>query len=414
MRNDTIAGASETSIPFSKPLIVGKELDYVAQVIGSGKIAADGPFTRKCARSLEERFGVRRVLMTPSCTAALEMAAKLCDLGPGDEVIMPSYTFVSTANAVVGVGARPVFVEIRPDTLNLDEARIEEAITHRTRAIFPVHYSGVACEMDSILEIARRRNLRVVEDAAQAVNARYKGRALGSMGDLGTYSFHDTKNLVCGEGGALCINDPSLIERAEIVRDKGTNRAKFFRGEVDKYTWVEHGSSFIPAELTCAFLYAQIEAMDAIKERRSVVYRRYVERLGDLESAGHLRLPRIPEGCQTHYRMFYILLNDGQARDTLMAYLKANGVSAVFHFVPLHGSPMGRKLGYREGDLPITEDLAARLLRLPCYAEITEAQQMRVADLVARFFRREHAEGPAASACVPSLVNENVGGSPLC
>jgi len=414
MRKDTAAPASEAMIPFSKPLIVGKELDYVAQVIESAKIAGDGPFTRKCARSLEERFGVHRVLMTPSCTSALELAAMLCDLGPGDEVIMPSYTFVSTANAVVGVGARPVFIEIRLDTLNLDEARIEEAITPRTRAIFPVHYAGVACEMDSILEIARRRNLRVVEDAAQGVNARYKGRALGSMGDLGTYSFHDTKNLVCGEGGALCINDPALIERAEILRDKGTNRAKFFRGEVDKYTWVDRGSSFIPAEITCAFLYAQIEAMEAIKHRRSLVYGRYLDLLGGLEAAGYLRLPQVPEECQTHYRLFFILLRDEPTRDALMAYLKANGVSAVFHFIPLHGSPMGRRLGYREGDLPVTEDLAGRLLRLPCYAEITETQQMRVADLVAGFFRGESAARPAASACVPSLANEVVGGSPQC
>src|SRR4051794_5919100 len=278
-------------IPFNKPYLTGKEMHYIAQAVERHGIAGDGPFTRGCARALEERFGIAKVLMTPSCTAALEMAAMLCDLGPGDEVILPSYTFVSTANAVVRVGARPVFVEVRPDTLNLDESQIEAAITPRTRAIFPVHYAGVACEMDRILQIARRRDLMVVEDAAQGVNAFYKGRALGSMGHLGTYSFHDTKNLVCGEGGALCCNDRALIERAEIIRDKGTNRAKFFRGEVDKYTWIDTGSSYIPSELACAFLAAQVEAMDAIKERRRAIDRFYREALGPLEDEGLLRLP---------------------------------------------------------------------------------------------------------------------------
>jgi len=336
---------------------------------------------------LEERFGIRKVMMTPSCTAALEMAAMLCDLGPGDEVILPSFTFVSTAIAFVRLGARPRFVEIRPDTLNLDESRIEEAITPRTRAIFPVHYAGVACEMDQILATARDHNLLVVEDAAQGVNAFYKGRALGSLGHLGTYSFHDTKNLVCGEGGALCVNAPELIERGEILRDKGTNRAKFFRGEVDKYTWVDVGSSYIPAEITCAFLCAQLEAMDAIKERRRAVDRGYRERLEPLERAELLRLPCIPEWADSHCRTFYIVLNTGATRDALMEYLKQNGVSAVFHFVPLHSSPMGQRFGYRPGDLPITEDLSGRLLRLPSFAEITDSEQDRVAELVAAFLR---------------------------
>jgi dTDP-4-amino-4,6-dideoxygalactose transaminase len=294
MPSDNPSRAAEHFVPFNQPLVLGRELEYVAQAIQSRNIAADGPFTRRCARLMEERFGIPKVLMTPSCTAALEMAAMLCNLGPGDEVILPSYTFVSTANAVVRLGARPVFVEIRPDTLNLDESKIEAAITSRTRAIFPVHYAGVACEMDSILRIARDCSLMVVEDAAQGVNAFYNGRALGSMGQLGTYSFHDTKNIVCGEGGALCCNDPALFERAEIIRDKGTNRAKFFRGEVDKYTWIDHGSSYIPSEIACAFLAAQLEAMDAIKIRRRAIDRFYREQLEPLEAQGMLRLSYIP------------------------------------------------------------------------------------------------------------------------
>jgi dTDP-4-amino-4,6-dideoxygalactose transaminase len=394
--NRVFASGSDPRIPFNKPLILGTELENVSEAIRTAKIAGDGPFTRRCARLMEERFGIRKVMMTPSCTAALEMAAMLCDLGPGDEVIVPSYTFVSTANAFVRLGARPVFVEIRPDTLNLDDSRIEEAITPRTRAIFPVHYAGAACEMDRILEIARAHGLWVVADAAQAVDASYKGRALGSMAHLGTYSFHDTKHVVCGEGGALCCNEPELIERAEILRDKGTNRAKFFRGEVDKYTWVDVGSSYIPAEITCAFLAAQLEAMDAIKERRRVIERIYRQRLEPLEREGLLRMPIVLEGSETNHQTFFILLDSGPTRDALMAFLKQNGVSAVFHFVPLHTSPMGARFGYREGDLPLTEDLSGRLLRLPCFAEITEAEQMQVADLVSAFLRNEPASGEVA------------------
>jgi dTDP-4-amino-4,6-dideoxygalactose transaminase len=374
-------------IPFSKPWVLGKELEYVAQAVHTGAIASDGAFTQRCARMMEQRFGIPTVLMTPSCTAALELAAQLCDLRQGDEVIVPSYTFVSTASAFVRLGARPVFVEIVPDTLTVDPERVEEAVTRRTRAIFPVHYAGVGCDMDEILDVARRHRLRVVEDAAQGVNAYDKGRALGSMGDLGTYSFHDTKNLVCGEGGALCVNDTGLIERAEILRDKGTDRAKFFRGEVDKYTWVDVGSSSIPSEISCAFLAAQIEAMDAILVRRREVDLIYRRRLGPLEAEGLLRLPVVPEGRSSNCRTFYVLLNDEEVRDGLMAFLKRHGVSAVFHFVPLHLSPMGRAFGYREGDLPMTEDLAARLLRLPSFGTITPAQQDRVADLVTTYLR---------------------------
>jgi dTDP-4-amino-4,6-dideoxygalactose transaminase len=389
MRINGHSDSAEHAIPFNKPLILGGELEYVAQAIRSGRIGGDGPFTRRCAGLMERQFGVAKVLMTPSCTAALEMAAMLCGLGPGDEAILPSYTFVSTANAIVRTGARPVFDDIRPDTLNLDESRIEEAITPRTRAIFPVHYAGVACAMDDILETARGHGLLVVEDAAQGVNAWYRGRALGTMGHLGTYSFHDTKNLVCGEGGALCCNDPGLIERAEILRDKGTNRAKFFRGEVDKYTWIDVGSSSIPSEIACAFLAAQLEAMDEITARRRAIDRFYRQRLAPLEEEGLLRLPVIPEDCRSNHAAFHILLSTGGVRDGLMAHLKQHGISAVFHFVPLHTAPMGMSYGYREGDLPITEDLSGRLLRLPAFAEITEAQQARVVETIAAYLHDE-------------------------
>jgi dTDP-4-amino-4,6-dideoxygalactose transaminase len=383
-------------IPFSKPWILGTEMGYVAEAIRTGRIASDGPFTLRCARLLEQRFGIRKVLMTPSCTAALELAALLCDLEPGDEVILPSFTFSSTANAFIRVGARPRFVEIRPDTLNLDETRIEEAITPRTRVIVPVHYAGVACEMDGILAIARKHDVLVVEDAAQGVNASYKGRALGSLGHLGTYSFHDTKNIVCGEGGALCCNDPALVERAEIIRDKGTNRARFFRGEVDRYTWVDIGSSPIPAELTCAFLYAQLEAMDAIKCRRREIDRRYSERLEPLVRAGLIQIRSIPEGIESHFRIFYILVGSAEIRDGLIGHLRREGISAVFHYVPLHDSPMGASFGYRPGDLPVTEDLSSRILRLPAFAEITEAEQDRVVDAVSGFLRGGCANEPTA------------------
>jgi dTDP-4-amino-4,6-dideoxygalactose transaminase len=331
------------------------------------------------------------VLMTPSCTAALEMAAMLCDLKPGDEVIMPPFTFVSTANAVVRCGAKPVFVDIRPDTLNIDERLIEERITANTRAIFVVHYAGVSCEMDRIMAIADKHRLVVVEDAAQGVNATYNGRALGSIGHLGAYSFHDTKNYVCGEGGALCVNSPEFVERAEIIREKGTNRSQFFRGEVDKYSWVDVGSSFVPAEIACAFLFAQLEAMDEITARRREVYQFYLESLSPLEERELLSIPRTPGGCETNYHMFYVLLGDGKTRDGLMAHLKQNGISAVFHYVPLHTSAMGKKFGYREGDLPLTEDLSARLLRLPFYADITRDEQIRVVRCLSEFLGQEHA-----------------------
>ena len=373
-------------IPFHKPSIVGDELRHVARAVALGNIAADGHFTRQCRGFLEGLAGSPRVLMTPSCTAGLEMAALLCELGEGDEVILPSYTFVSTAACFVRSGARPVFVDVQPDTFNLDENRIEEAITPRTRAIFAVHYAGVSCEMDPIMEIAERHGLRVVEDAAQGVNARYRGRPLGGIGHLGTYSFHETKNFTCGEGGALCINDPAFLARAEIIRDKGTNRQAFNRGEVASYTWVDHGSSYVPSELACAFLWAQLERMEVITEQRRKIYERYQEGLASLESAGRLRLPQIPPHCETNYHMFPILLLDTATRSALIDHLKQRGILAVFHYIPLHLAPMGRRYGRTGGDLPVTTDVAGRLLRLPFYFELSREDQDDVIDEVRGFF----------------------------
>jgi dTDP-4-amino-4,6-dideoxygalactose transaminase len=320
--------------PFNKPFIAGRELDYIAQAVKEGNIGGDGRYTQLCSRLLEERFDIPRVLLTPSCTAALEMAVTLCEIEPGDEVIMPSFTFVSTASAVARAGAVPVFVDIRPDTLNMDEERVEAAISPKTRAILPVHYAGVGCEMERIASIARAHGLRVIEDAAHGVAASYRGQALGSIGDLGTYSFHETKNYICGEGGALCINDPTLIDRAEIIRDKGTNRQRFVRGEVDKYTWVDIGSSYVPSEIVSAFLYGQLELLDSIAERRRLIHARYAEWLAPLEEEGLCRLPRIPGECESNFHMFYVLLRDQASRDGLIAYLKERGIQAVFLRLP--------------------------------------------------------------------------------
>jgi dTDP-4-amino-4,6-dideoxygalactose transaminase len=366
-------------IPFNKPFMTGKELHYMAQALTSGNISGDGPFTERCAHLMERRFGIPEVLLTPSCTAALEMAALLCGLKPGDEVIVPSFTFVSTANAFIRLGAVPVFIDIRPDTLNLDDQLIEAAITPRTKAIFPVHYAGAGCEMNRIMAVAEGYGLWVVEDAAQGVNSFYEGRALGSIGHLGTYSFHETKNYVCGEGGALCINKPELIERAEIIRDKGTNRKQFFRGgHVDKYTWVDIGSSYVPSEICAAFLYAQLEELDSIDRRRQNLYRRYLELLRPLEAEGLLELPWLPENLKSNYHLFHILLPTMKVRDGLMGALKKRNISAVFHYVPLHSSPMGKTFAYQEGDLPVTEDISGRLLRLPLFCDLTEEDQLRV------------------------------------
>ncbi len=366
--------------------MVGHELEYIAEAVRSGHLAGDGPFTRRCQQWLEERYGAAKVLLVHSCTAALELAALLCDIKEGDEVIMPSFTFVSTANAFVIRGASPVFVDIRPDTLNLDEELVESAITERTRAIVPVHYAGVGCEMRPLMDLASRYRLRVIEDAAQALAATYEGRALGTLGDLGCWSFHETKNFISGEGGALVIQDETLLERAEILREKGTNRSKFFRGQVDKYTWVDVGSSYLPSELIAAYLFAQLERAEAIVMRRRRICELYAEMLGPLEEAGLLRLPRIPLSCEPNGHLFYILLRDETERDALLAHLDRSGINAVFHYVPLHESPMGRRLGVQSGELPVTEVMSRRLLRLPCYFDLTEDQQIQVVREIRRYF----------------------------
>lgn len=371
-------------VPFNRPSMVGRELDYIAQAVHGGRLAGDGPFTRRCQTWMEERYGARKVLLTHSCTAALELAALLCDLQPGDEVILPSFTFVSTANAFVLRGARPVFVDIRPDTLNLDETLVEAAVTGRTRAIVPVHYAGVGCDMDAILGIARRHGLRVVEDAAQGLGASFDGQCLGTLGDLGCWSFHETKNFISGEGGALVVSDEALAERAEILREKGTNRARFFRGEVDKYTWVDLGSSYLPSELVAAYLFAQLERSEEIMRRRRGIFEAYRAGLADLEEQGLVRLPVVPDRCEHNGHMFYLLLPTEQRRDELIAHLDRAGINAVFHYVPLHESPMGRRFG--TVDLPVTESISRRLVRLPCFFELAEEQQMSVVEEVRSFF----------------------------
>lgn len=363
------------SIPFNKPFIVGKELYYIAQAVFSGHIAGDGSFTKKCNLFLEKKLEAKKILLTHSCTAALEIAALLCDIKNGDEVILPSFTFVSTANAFCLRGAKPVFVDIRPDTLNIDETLIEQAITDRTKAIVPVHYAGVGCEMDSIMEIALRYNLLVIEDAAQGVSSQYKGKYLGTIGDIGAYSFHETKNFISGEGGALAINNECFIERAEIIREKGTDRCKFFRGEVDKYTWVDIGSSYLPSDIIAAFLYAQLEHIDTINMRRQEIFDYYYTSLKPLEMQGFLQLPQIPDICQCNNHLFYILLPDEETRDSLMVYLKSKGIHAIFHYLPLHLSRMGRSVIKLKASLPVTEAISQRLLRLPCYYELTADEQ---------------------------------------
>ena len=371
--------------PFNLPFVVGKELHYIAQAVTLGNLGGDGPFTQKCCRLLEEEFAISQVLMTPSCTAALELAALLCDLEEGDEVIMPSFTFVSTANAVVRAGGRPVFVDIRPDTLNLDEQLVAQSIGPRTRAIFAVHYAGVGCEMDFLMDLAEEHGLLVIEDAAQGVNGFYKGRALGSIGHLGTYSFHETKNYISGEGGALCVNDPSLLERAHILRDKGTNRQSFLRGEVEKYRWVDVGSSYIPSELVSAFLFGQLEEMEHISDRRRNIFRYYFRELAELEERDLLRRPMVPEHCQSNYHLFYILVPSRQIRKNLEDYLADKGVQAITHFEPLHNSPMAKQLDLNRNSLPVTESVASRLLRLPLFYGISEEQQSGVVQGILEF-----------------------------
>ena len=373
---------SDNKISFNRPYMTGRELYYIAEAKFGNMLAGDGPFTKRCHQWIEQRSGCEKALLTHSCTAALEMSALLLDIQPGDEVIMPSYTFVSTANAFVLRGGIPVFVDIRADTLNLDERLIEAAITPRTKAIVPVHYAGVACAMDTIMEIARRHKLNVVEDAAQGVMAFYKGRALGSIGDLGAFSFHETKNVISGEGGALLVNNSSLTLRAEIIREKGTDRSRFFRGEVDKYTWQEVGSSFLPGELIAAFLWAQLEEAESITNNRLDSWNRYHSALEPLEAKGLLRRPIVPSDCQHNAHMYYVLLTAGVDRQAVISKLKQENINPVFHYVPLHSSPAGRRYGRVHGSMAVTDTQSERLLRLPLWVGLTESQQNRVIDVL--------------------------------
>ncbi len=371
-------------VPFNKPFIIGRELALIADAVEQGHLSGDGAYTKLCHRWLEEKLGCHKALLTHSCTGALEMAAILCDIQPGDEIILPSYTFVSTANAFVLRGAVPVFVDIRPDTLNIDETLVEAAITPRTKAIVPVHYAGVPCEMDAIMDIAQRHKLLVVEDAAQALLSTYKGRALGSIGHFGCLSFHETKNIISGEGGALLINNVRFAERAEIIREKGTNRSQFFRGEVDKYTWVDIGSSYLPSELVSAFLYAQLERADEIIAKRRSICTAYATQLAPLQQAGQLRIAQFDEDSNGH--LFYVLLDSLITRSRLIAHLKAQGIHPVFHYVPLHSSPAGRRYGREGSSMQVTDELSERLLRLPLYYEMTTDDIARICAATEDFF----------------------------
>jgi len=371
-------------IPFNKPFIIGRELSLIADAVAQGHLSGDGSYTKLCHRWFEDKLGCSKALLTHSCTGALEMAAILCDIQPGDEVILPSYTFVSTANAFVLRGAVPVFVDIRPDTLNIDESLIEAAITARTKVIVPVHYAGVPCEMDRIMAIAAKHNLLVVEDAAQALLSTYKGKYLGSIGNFGCLSFHETKNIISGEGGALLVNDKRFTHRAEIIREKGTNRSQFFRGEVDKYTWVDVGSSYLPSELVSAFLYAQLERADDIIAKRRKICTSYATQLSDLQQSGLLRLPSFDEDSNGH--MYYILLDSLATRGKLIAHLKSQSILPVFHYVPLHSSPAGIKFGRAGNSMKQTDELSDRLLRLPLFYEMSEMDISRVCSVIREFF----------------------------
>jgi dTDP-4-amino-4,6-dideoxygalactose transaminase len=374
-------------IPFNKPSFIGNELKYIKEAVMSGKISGDGMFSKKCTDLIKKKFSAKSVFLTPSGTAALDMTALLLNLTKGDEVIVPSFTFTSTVNAFVLYDAVPVFVDIRQDTLNIDENKIEEKITQKTKAIYCMHYAGTACEMDKIMKIAKKHGLFVVEDAAQAMNAKYKDKFLGTIGDMGIYSFHETKNYNCGEGGAILINNPKYISRAEIIREKGTDRAKFFRGEVDKYTWRDIGSSYLLSDVLAAYLYAQLENLEKITNERKRSYNFYFNNLHELEKNGILRLPSIPRECRTNYHIFYILLDSEKSRNQLMFFLKQKGILSVFHYLPLNDSPMGRKLGYKKGECPITESLSSKVLRLPLYYGLTMKELDYVQKCIKSYFR---------------------------
>jgi dTDP-4-amino-4,6-dideoxygalactose transaminase len=372
-------------IPFNRPFATGDELDHIRAAVAAPKFAGDGSFTAQCHVLLEQSLGIQKALLTTSCTHALEMAALLLDIGPGDEVIVPSFTFPSAANAFVLRGARPVFVDIRADTLNIDESQIERRITARTKAIFLVHYAGVGCEMDAIMAIARRHAIAVVEDNAHGLYGRYRGRYLGTLGRLAALSFHETKNFTCGEGGALLINDANLDQRAEILREKGTNRSQFFRGEIDKYTWVDVGSSYLPADLLAAFLRAQLEHRDQIQSMRRKIWETYALELVSWAKTNGVRLPIIPSECEQSYHMFYVIMPSLESRQALISHLAGLGILAVFHYLPLHLSPMGLRFGGRQGDCPVTEDLADRLLRFPFFTGMSSSDQAQVIDAVRAF-----------------------------
>jgi len=377
-------------IPFNKPYLTGNELAYIGEVTNGGQLSGDGPFTRRCHEYLVRHSGAVSALLTQSCTAALEMAAILANVGPGDEVIMPSYTFVSTANAFVLRGAIPVFVDIRSDTLNINETLIEAAITSKTRVIVPVHYAGIACEMERILDIATANKLLVIEDAAQGVMAKYKGSPLGSLGDLGAYSFHETKNVMSGEGGALLVNDSDLVERAQIIREKGTNRAQFISGQVDKYTWIDKGSSYLPSEVTAAFLLAQLEQGGTITAGRLALWQRYHHAFVDIEASGYVQRPTIPMDIEHNGHMYYLILNDSQARDRFIDAMGASGISCVFHYTPLHSSPAGQKYGKYCGTLEVTDRQALRLVRIPLWFGMDLKTQDRIIESIHYFFTQSH------------------------
>jgi dTDP-4-amino-4,6-dideoxygalactose transaminase len=382
-------------IPFNRPCLAGNEYRYIAEAIANGHASGDGPFTRRCHELLKQELGAPQVLLTTSCTHALEMAALLLDCKSGDEIIVPSFTFVSTANAFALRGARIVFADIRPDTLNLDETRLESLITSRTKAIVPVHYAGVACDMDAICTVAQRHGVRVVEDNAHGLFARYKGKLTGTFGCMGTQSFHETKNISCGEGGALVVNDPELMERALIIREKGTNRNQFFRGQVDKYTWVDVGSSYLPSDLLAAFLLAQLEGRSEIQKKRRRVWEYYWRHLQGWAQESGIKLPFIPPDCEQAYHMFYLVAPSAEYRDALISHLKSQGILSVFHYVPLHLSDMGRKFEAQKGNCPVTEDFSSRLLRLPFYNDLTEEDQARIVAVVTGF-EMQNSAGTAA------------------
>lgn len=373
------------TIPFNKPAYIGTEEQYISEVLHSGHQSGDGAYTRKCSALLEQELGAAKVLLTTNCTHALEMAAILLDIQPGDEVIIPSFTFVSTVNAFVLRGAKPVFIDIRPDTLNLDESRLERLITPRTRAVVPVHYAGVGCEMDQVQAVCQKYNLKIVEDNAHGLFGNYKGRRLGTFGSLATQSFHETKNISCGEGGALVINDPALKERAEIIREKGTNRSRFFRGLVDKYTWVDIGSSYLPSETLAAVLYAQLEARQQIQQRRGQIWHRYYEELKPWAAANQVRLPFVPPHCEQPFHMFYMLFPGLETRTRFIQALKEKGIYAVFHYLPLHLSDMGQKFGGTAGDCPVTEDISDRLVRLPLFYNLSDPEQDFIIETILQF-----------------------------